>query len=46
MKTVKRIFAILLLVVTVVLVGYLSFTGSRLYQPDEKGELNETVQNT
>ncbi len=30
MKTVKRIVAILLLIVAVALVGYLIFTGSRL----------------
>lgn len=30
MKTVKRVFAILMLIVLVVCVGYLFFTGSRL----------------
>lgn len=30
MKTIKRIVAILLLIVTVALVGYLIYTGSRL----------------
>lgn len=46
MKTVKRIFAILLLVVTVALIGYLSFTGSRLSHPDGIGGTSETIQHT
>lgn len=38
MKTVKRIFAILLLVVVVLAVGYLCYTGSRLAATQENTE--------
>lgn len=38
MKTVKRIIAVLLLTIVVVLVGYLSFTGSRLHDKKEQTE--------
>lgn len=37
MKTIKRIIAMILLVVTVALIGYLVYTGSRLSQPTEGG---------
>ena len=38
MKTVKRVLAILLLVVVVLAVGYLCFTGSRLATTQENTE--------
>ncbi len=38
MKTVKRILAILLLVVVVLAVGYLCYTGSRLAATQENTE--------
>lgn len=38
MKTVKRVLAILLLVVVVILVGYLCYTGSRLAATQENTE--------
>lgn len=38
MKTVKRVLAILLLVVVVILVGYLCYTGSRLAAMQENKE--------
>ncbi len=38
MKTVKRVLAILLLVVVVILVGYLCYTGSRLAATQENKE--------
>ena len=38
MKTVKRVLAILLLVVVVLAVGYLCFTGSRLAATQENTE--------
>ena len=37
MKTIKRIIAIFLLIVTVALVGYLIFTGSQLSTTDTGG---------
>lgn len=37
MKTVKRIIAVFLLIVTVALVGYLIFTGSQLSTTDTGG---------
>jgi hypothetical protein len=42
MKTIKRIFAILLLIVTVVLVGYFLYTGSRLSITNDIGGLYAT----
>lgn len=42
MKTVKRILAIFLLIVTVALVGYLIFTGSQLTTTDTGG-IYETI---
>lgn len=39
MKTVKRILAILLLVVVVLAVGYLCYTGSRLAATQENTEV-------
>ena len=38
MKTVKRVLAILLLVVVVILVGYLCYMGSRLAATQENTE--------
>ena len=38
MKTIKRVLAILLLVVVVLAVGYLCFTGSRLAATQENTE--------
>ena len=35
MKTIRRIIAVLLLIVTLLAVGYLSFTGSRLQEMRE-----------
>ena len=37
MKTIKRIIAVFLLIVTVALVGYLIFTGSQLSTTDTGG---------
>ena len=37
MKTIKRIIAVFLLIVTVALVGYLVFTGSQLSTTDTGG---------
>jgi len=42
LKTVKRIIAITLLIVTVALVGYLIYTGSQLSITDTGG-INETI---
>ena len=42
MKTVKRIIAVVLLIVTVALVGYLIFTGSQLSTTDTGG-IYETI---
>ncbi len=42
MKTVKRILAIVLLIVVVALVGYLIFTGSQLSSTDTGG-VYETI---
>ncbi len=38
MKTVRRVLAVLLLVVVVLAVGYLSYTGSRLAATQENTE--------
>ena len=46
MKTIKRIIAIVLLVVTVALVGYLIFTGSRLSTINDVGGINEAISYT
>ena len=46
MKTIKRIIAIVLLVATVALVGYLIFTGSRLSTINDIGGINEAVSQT
>jgi multidrug resistance efflux pump len=42
MKTIKRILAVFLLIVAVVLVGYLIFTGSQLTTTDTGG-IYETI---
>lgn len=46
MKTIKRIIAVALLVVTVALVGYLIFTGSRLSAINDIGGINEAISYT
>ena len=46
MKTIKRIIAVFLLVVTVALVGYLIFTGSRLSTINDIGGINEAISYT
>jgi hypothetical protein len=43
LKTVKRIIAVLLLIVTVALVGYLVFTGSQLTLYDMGGVYEENT---
>ena len=42
MKTIKRILAVFLLIVTAVVVGYLLFTGSQL-AANETGGIYETI---
>ena len=46
MKTIKRIIAVVLLVVTVALVGYLIYTGSRLSTINDIGGINEAISYT
>ena len=46
MKTVKRILAVFLLIVTVALVGYLIYTGSRLSTINDIGGINEAISQT
>ena len=43
MKTVKRIIAVALLVVTVLVVGYLVYTGSRTASVEESTAILEVV---
>ena len=43
MKTVRRVLAILLLIVTVLVVGYLCYTGSRLSATQEIAAVLEVV---
>lgn len=43
MKTVKRIMAVFLLVVVVIVVGYLCYTGSRLTATQETTAVLEVV---
>ena len=43
MKTVKRILAVALLVVTVLVVGYLVYTGSRTASVEESAAILEVV---
>lgn len=43
MKTIKRILAIALLVVTVLVVGYLVYTGSRTASVEESTAILEVV---
>ena len=45
MKTVKRILAVLLLIVTVALVGYLIFTGNRLSTLTDTGGVYAQISN-
>lgn len=44
MKTIKRIIAVILLITTVALVGYLVFTGSQLSNINEGG-INAAISN-
>ena len=43
MKTVRRVLAILLLIVVVLAVGYLCYTGSRLTATQEEAAYEQTV---
>ena len=43
MKTIKRIIAVVLLVVTVALIGYLIFTGSRLSTINDIGGIDAAI---
>ena len=43
MKTVRRVLAVLLLIVAVFVVGYLCFTGSRLATTQEEAAYEQTV---
>ena len=43
MKTVKRVLAIVLLIVVVLAVGYLCFTGSRLTATQEEAAYEQTI---
>ena len=43
MKTVRRILAVALLVVTVLVVGYLVYTGSRMASVEESTAILEVV---
>ena len=43
MKTIKRIFAVVLLIVVVLAVGYLCFTGSRLAATHEEVAYEQTI---
>ena len=43
MKTVRRILAVLLLIVAVFVVGYLFYTGSRLTATQEEAAYEQTV---
>lgn len=43
MKTVRRVLAIVLLIVVVLAVGYLCFTGSRLTATQEEAAYEQTI---
>lgn len=43
MKTVRRVLAVLLLIVAVLAVGYLCYTGSRLTATQEEAAYEQTV---
>ena len=43
MKTVRRVLAILLLIVAVLVVGYLCYTGSRLAATREEAAYEQTL---
>lgn len=43
MKTVRRVLAVLLLIVAVLVVGYLFYTGSRLTATQEEAVYEQTV---
>ncbi len=43
MKTVRRVLAVLLLIVVVLAVGYLCYTGSRLAATQEEGTYEQTI---
>ena len=43
MKTIRRVLAVLLLIVAVLAVGYLCYTGSRLAATQEEAAYEQTV---
>lgn len=43
MKTVRRVLAVLLLIVAVLAVGYLCYTGSRLTATQEEAAYEQTI---
>ena len=43
MKTFKRILAVVLLVVAIIVVGYLCYTGSRLAATQEEAAYEQTI---
>ena len=43
MKTVRRVLAVLLLIVAVLVVGYLCYTGSRLTATREEAAYEQTI---
>lgn len=43
MKTVRRVLAVVLLIVAVLVVGYLCYTGSRLTATQEEAAYEQTV---
>lgn len=43
MKTVKRIIAVVFLILIVALIGYLVFTGSQLSTLNEEGGINAAI---
>lgn len=45
-KTIKRIFAVFLLIVLAALVGYLIYTGNRLSAMNDIGGVNEAITTT
>lgn len=43
MKTVRRIIAVIVLLITVLLVGYLVYTGSQFSLPDQASDTVQTI---
>lgn len=43
MRTFKRVFAVVLLIVVVLMVGYLCYTGSRLAATQEEAAYEQTI---